>query len=69
MTGAHAQQYCQIWKHNNLGDIKEPEPQPNKGTTMVLKLTEGLGLNEAGIKTSVKLFHMSSEQQQPDKKL
>jgi hypothetical protein len=36
---------------------------------MFMKLMEGLRLNEAGIKASEKLIHMSSEQQQVDKKL
>jgi hypothetical protein len=50
-------------------DTEEPEPEPKKGTTTLMKLTEGLTLNEAGIKASEKLIQMSSEQQQVDKKL
>jgi hypothetical protein len=69
MTGAHARQFCQIWKHNTFDDIEEPEPEPKKGITMLMKLTEGLRLSEAGIKVSEKLIQMSSEQHQVDKKL
>jgi hypothetical protein len=31
-------------------EAEEPEPQPKERTMTVLKLTEGLGLNEPGIK-------------------
>jgi len=69
MIGAHARQYCQNWKHNTLDDGEEPESEPKKGTTMLMNLTEGLRLDEAGIRASEKLIQMSSEQQQVDKKL
>ena len=33
-----------------LEEAEEPNPQPKERTTTVLKLTEGLGLIETGIK-------------------
>ena len=40
----------QIRKQSALEEAKEPELEPQQRTVMVLKLTEGLGLTEAGIR-------------------
>jgi hypothetical protein len=38
-----------LGKQSSLKEAKEPEPEPKEKTMAVLKLTERLGLTEAGI--------------------
>jgi len=42
----------QVWKQSALEEGKEPELELQQRTVTVLKLTEGLGLTEAGIRVS-----------------
>jgi hypothetical protein len=39
-------------KQSALDESEEPEPEPIERTTIVLKLSEGLRVNEAGIRLS-----------------
>jgi len=41
-----------IWKHSALEEGAETQPELKERTVVVLKLTEGLALTEAGIKAS-----------------
>jgi hypothetical protein len=43
----------EIQKHSALEEAEQPEPGPKERTMAVLKLTEWLGLTEAGIKVFV----------------
>jgi hypothetical protein len=43
-------EHFEIRKQYALEEAKEPEPEPKARTMTVSKLTEGLGLTEAGIK-------------------
>ena len=54
----HEQKPCvdylvEIQKHSALEEAEKPDPGPKKRTMTVLKLTEWLGLTEAGIKVFV----------------
>jgi hypothetical protein len=40
----------QIRKHSALEEAEKPDPEPKERTMTVMKLTEGLGLTDAGIK-------------------
>jgi hypothetical protein len=40
----------EIQKQSALEGTEEPEPEPKERTMTAMKLTEGLGLTEAGIK-------------------
>jgi hypothetical protein len=40
----------QIQKQSAVEDAEDPEPESKERTVTVLKLTEGLGLTEAGVK-------------------
>ena len=41
-----------IWKHSTLAEGEETQSEHKERTEVVLKLTEGLALTDAGIKTS-----------------
>lgn len=41
-----------IWKHSTLEEGKETQPEHKERIVVVLKLTEGLALTDAGIKAS-----------------
>lgn len=47
-------------KHSTLEETEESEPELEEWAVMILKLTEGLGLTEAGTGCLMKLTGMSS---------
>jgi hypothetical protein len=57
-----------MWKPSTLEEAEEPEREHNERIVTVLKLTERLGLTEAGGRVSEDTG-TNSEQQQLDKEL